>query len=194
MVVPPTSPSRKQQLRRDMLAARAAYVAGIAPGERDRLNADLATILARNLGPGIASGYSAFGDEIDPGGLNRALLYPRVNRDAALSFHRCVPSDLNPGVFGVREPPPESPRVDPDIVLVPLLAVDRCGNRIGYGAGHYDRTLAAFRVMRRVIAVGVAWDMQLVEDLPADPWDAQLDALATPSGWIIFPSRPMSAR
>jgi 5-formyltetrahydrofolate cyclo-ligase len=187
MVVPPTSPNTaKSALRATFRTARAAFVAGLAPGERDRLNADLAAILDTNLGPGTVSGYSVFGDEIDPAGLNRALLYPLVNRDASLTFHSCLPADLVPGTLGVREPSQGSPLGNPDIVLVPLLAVDRNGNRIGYGGGHYDRTLAELRATRRVVAVGVAWDMQIVDTLLADPWDEPLDALATPLSWRVF--------
>lgn len=191
MVVPPTVPSNaaKSALRTTYLASRATYVAGLGPSERVRLNADLTTILTINLGPGTVSGYSAFGDEIDPGGLGRVSLYPLVNRGAALSFHRCTAADLVPGTFGVREPVRGTPVGIPDIVLVPLLAVDAGGNRIGYGAGHYDRALAQLRATRRVVAVGVAWDMQLVDALPADPWDEPLDALATPSGWRDFARR-----
>ncbi len=69
---------------------------------------------------------------------------------------------------------------------MPLLAVDRRGTRLGQGGGHYDRTLATLRAAGPVLAVGMAWDCQLVDALPTDPWDEPLDALATPSGWRDF--------
>lgn len=191
MVVPPTSPfpapfPAKAELRRALRAARAAYVAGLAPGERIRLEAALAATLAVNLGPGLVAGYNAYGDEVGIGGLARELLYPRVTRDAPLTFHRGDPAGLIPGALGILEPAAESPVALPDIVLVPLIAVDARGQRLGQAGGYYDRTLALLRARRRVVAVGIAWDMQRVEMLPADPWDAPLDALATPSGWYRF--------
>jgi 5-formyltetrahydrofolate cyclo-ligase len=192
MVVPPTPPhpaplaADKPALRRSLRAARAAFVAGLAPGERTKLEVALDAVLAANLGPGLVASYSAYGDEIGVTGLARGPLYPRATRDAPLTFHRCDTATLSPGALGILEPEPGSPVAVPDIVLVPLIAIDACGRRLGQGGGHYDRTLAQLRATRRVVAVGVAWDMQRVEALPADPWDAPLDALATPSGWHRF--------
>ncbi|MGI4877677.1 MAG: 5-formyltetrahydrofolate cyclo-ligase [Janthinobacterium lividum] len=191
MVVPPTSPfpapiTAKAELRRTLRAARAAFVAGLPRGERTRLEAMLGAVLDDNLGPGLVAGYFACGDEIGLRGLQRALLYPRVVRGAPLTFHDCAPASLVPGALGIPEPAPDSPIAVPDIVLVPLVAVDARGNRLGQGGGYYDRTLAVLRATQRIVAIGVAWDVQRVEALPADPWDAPLDALATPSGWHRF--------
>nr|WP_295660286.1 5-formyltetrahydrofolate cyclo-ligase [Polymorphobacter sp.] len=190
MVVPPTSPSAlitaKAELRRTLRAARAAFVAELAPGERALLEAALVAVLAANLGPGLIAAYSAYGDEVDVGALPRDLLYPRATRGKPLTFHRSDAASLIPGALGIPEPAVESPIAVPDIVLVPLIAVDAGGHRLGQGGGHYDRTLALLRATRQVVAVGIAWDIQRVEVLPADPWDAPLDALATPSGWHRF--------
>ncbi len=190
MVVPPTSPPAsipaKAALRRALRAARAAYVAGLAPGERARLEAALGAVLDSYLGPGLVAGYSACGDEIGLSGFARALLYPRVTRDAPLTFHDCTTASLVPGALGIPEPAAESPSAIPGIILVPLIAVDTRGNRLGQGGGFYDRTLALLRATHAVVAVGVAWDMQRVPAMPADAWDAPLDALATPSGWHSF--------
>ncbi len=190
MVVPPTSPpasiSAKAALRRTLRAARSAYVAGLATGERARLEAALGAVLDSHLGPGLIAGYSACGDEIGLAGFPRALLYPRVTRDAPLTFHDCATASLVPGALGIPEPAAESPSAIPGIILVPLIAVDARGNRLGQGGGFYDRTLALLRATQAVVAVGVAWDMQRVEALLADAWDAPLDALATPSGWHSF--------
>ena len=175
-----------------MRAARAAYVAGLGDG-RAALETALAEVLAANLGPGIVAAYRAHGAEIDPARLVRPFAFPRVT-GGGLAFYACAAGDCTPGFAGIAEPPAAAPLVIPDIVLVPLVAVDVTGNRLGQGAGHYDRTLAALRATRWVVAVGVAWDMQRVDALPADPWDQPLDALATPSGWIRFASHPMSAR
>lgn len=191
MVVPPTyrfpAPvTAKAELRRTLRDVRAAFVAGLALGERERLEAALAAVLTANLGPGLVAGYSAYGDEIGVGSVSRDLLYPRATRDAPLTFHRGDPASLVPGALGIHEPTADLPIAVPDIILVPLVAVDACGNRLGQGGGYYDRTLALLRATQRIVAVGVAWDVQRVEALPADPWDAPLDALATPSGWHRF--------
>jgi 5-formyltetrahydrofolate cyclo-ligase len=160
----------KPVLRRERRAARRAYVAGLGPEERDGLETALADHLAASLPPGLVAGYDAMGSEIGLHRVARAFLLPRVVDGGPLTFHAG----------------PDGPAVTPDIALVPLLAVDRRGTRLGQGGGHYDRTLAALRATRPVLAVGVAWDMQIVDHLPADPWDAPLDALATPSGWRDF--------
>ena len=73
---------------------------------------------------------------------------------------------LASGVWGIREPKPEAPQVDPDILLVPLLAFDRAGARLGYGGGYYDLTLAQLRSRKAVIAVGLAF---AVQEIPACP-------------------------
>ncbi len=166
-----------------MRAARVVYVAGLG-ADRARFKDRLAHILNANLGPGVVAIYHPMGSEIGVG-LARPVAYPRV-AGVTLAFHLCSPRDLVAGFGGIAEPPATCPTVEPDIVIVPLVAVDAVGNRIGQGAGHYDRTLADLRVRRRILAVGVGWDMQRVAAVPADPWDERLDALATPSGWFDF--------
>ena len=75
--------------------------------------------------------------------------------------------------------------VRPSAVLVPLVAVDRAGNRIGHWRGHYDRALAALRGDGGVRTIGLAWDVQLRDDTsPADAWDVPMDAVATPTRWM----------
>jgi 5-formyltetrahydrofolate cyclo-ligase len=91
---------------------------------------------------------------------------------------------LMPGLGGIPEPAADLPMVRPDLLLVPLLAVDRSGNRLGQGGGHYDRTLAALRATQPTIAIGLAWDVQLVDAVAAEPWDQPLDAIATPSAFL----------
>ena len=185
----PDPSATKPELRRTFRAARAAYVAGLAPGERAALEAGLAAILAAHLPPGAIAAYHAVADEIDPAGLDRPQALPRVVRGQRLMFHAGPRAACHPGALGIPEPSPDAPRVEPDIVLVPLLGIDPTGTRLGYGGGYYDRTLGALRTARPVFAVGVAWDMQLVASLPVDPWDARLDALATPTRWLTFAAR-----
>jgi 5-formyltetrahydrofolate cyclo-ligase len=74
--------------------------------------------------------------------------------------------------------------VQPDILLVPLLAFDRSGHRIGYGAGYYDLTIAQLRARKPIAAVGIAFAAQEVETVPRTAFDAQLDLVLTESETI----------
>jgi len=76
-------------------------------------------------------------------------------------------------------PPLEAPEVDPDVLLVPLLAFDRNGNRLGYGAGYYDMTIAALRAKQPVVTVGIAFAAQEVDEVPTTPRDVRLDLVLT---------------
>jgi 5-formyltetrahydrofolate cyclo-ligase len=96
---------------------------------------------------------------------------------------------LAAGVWGIREPKPEAPQVDPDVVLVPLLAFDRAGARVGYGGGYYDLTLARLRARKPVMAVGVAYAIQEIEQVPTTPRDAVLDLVLTEREVIDLRSR-----
>ena len=75
-----------------------------------------------------------------------------------------------------------NPHVDPDVVLVPLLAFDARGYRIGYGGGFYDRTLQRLRKLKPVVAIGLAYDEQRVDAVPVESYDERLDWVLTPSG------------
>jgi 5-formyltetrahydrofolate cyclo-ligase len=91
---------------------------------------------------------------------------------------------LVPGVWGIREPGPAAATVEPDIVLVPLLAFDRSGYRIGYGAGYYDSTIARLRAKKPIAAVGIAFAAQEIETVPRTDFDAQLDLVLTENEMI----------
>jgi 5-formyltetrahydrofolate cyclo-ligase len=90
---------------------------------------------------------------------------------------------LNPGVWGIREPKPQAPEVEPDILLVPLLAFDRAGYRLGYGGGYYDRTIGKLRANKAVTAVGVGF---AAHQVPISPRDARLDLVLTEREAIDF--------
>ena len=85
-----------------------------------------------------------------------------------------------------REPKASAPEVFPDILLVPLAAFDRNGHRIGYGAGHYDRTIARLREMKQIAAIGVCFAVQEIEHVPATPFDQRLDLVLTEQEVIDF--------
>jgi len=185
MVVPPTLPlemNDKPAVRRAARAIRRAFVASLENEERELLELDLGQRLL-NLIPAESSvgSYLAVGDEIEPGLHSHwpSIAYPRVAGDA-LTFHVCRYGQMAPGYAKIMEPPADAPPVTPTVVLVPLVAADLRGNRIGQGGGHYDRTLAALRAAGPVTAIGLAWDMQIVAAIAADPWDQPLDWIATP--------------
>ena len=112
------------------------------------------------------------------------VAFPRVAaKDQPLDFHR-VPDDgvLAPGAFGIHEPLPTWPRVAPDVLLVPLLAFDTSGHRLGYGGGFYDRTLEKLDIP----AIGIAYAGQEVASLPAEVHDRRLDMILTEQGLRQF--------
>jgi 5-formyltetrahydrofolate cyclo-ligase len=178
--------SRKADIRREAAARRDALPAS-------KRAAAAAMIAARPLpvvlAPGaIVSGFSPLKSEINPVPLMRAfaaagaqLALPVVQgRGKPLAMRAwAFGAPLNAGVWGIREPPPEAPEVFPDILIVPLLAFDRAGNRIGYGAGYYDMTIARLRGMKPVTTVGIAYAAQEIARVPTTPRDAGLDLVLT---------------
>ncbi len=141
------------------------------------------------------AGYAPIRGEIDPLPLMRslaargaALALPAISaRNAALVFRAWEPGEaLVRGVFGIAEPPATVTEVVPDIVLVPLAAFDRAGHRIGYGAGYYDRTLAQLRDSRPVTAIGLAFAVQEIPQVPALSHDVRLDYVLTEAGLFSF--------
>ena len=136
----------------------------------------------------IVSGFMPMKSEINPLPLLRKLeemgariALPAVaGRGKPLIMRQWrVGEPLAAGVWGIREPKPEAPQLDPDIVLVPLLAFDRAGYRIGYGGGYYDMTIASLRARQAVIAAGIAFAAQEVAKVPTTPLDARLDLVLT---------------
>lgn len=174
----------KSELRWLFRDARRRFVAGLSKAERDTLYRDLARMAAPVVaGFTMPGSYAATGDEIDPVEIEHgfaAVAFPRVT-GPDLSFHRSRWRDLLPGAFGIPEPAAGAPRVEPDVLLVPLLAVTPVGVRLGQGKGFYDRALAAMRQRAPVRTVALAWDCQIGEMLPADSWDIPVDFVATPT-------------
>jgi 5-formyltetrahydrofolate cyclo-ligase len=136
----------------------------------------------------IVSGFMPLKSEINPlplmqrlAELGARLALPRiVGRGQPLSMRAWqFGAALDRGQWGIREPKPDAPEVDPDILLVPLLAFDRAGYRIGYGAGYYDMTIARLRSLKKIIAVGIAFAVQEVPEIPKTPRDERLDLVLT---------------
>ncbi len=191
MVVPSPSPAGKVELRRAALALRRDYARSLEPEVRAELERKLAQIvLPRLIGGRIVAGYHPLKDEISPysilerlGEGQRAALPWFLDRDARMLFREAPAAEPSP--WGVLQPSGEAEALAPDTVLVPLVAADRLGTRIGHGKGHYDRALSHLREGGRVFAVGLAWEPQILDEpIPADPWDVPLDAIATPGEWI----------
>ena len=169
-----------------------------AVARRDALTADLRksaadAIAAREfplaITPGIVvSAFMPMKSEINPLPLLRKLAEAGAVLALPVVAGRGKPlvmrawrwgEDLAPGVWGLREPKPDAPEVDPDILLVPLLAFDRTGHRIGYGAGYYDMTIAGLRARKTVTAIGLAFAAQEIAAVPATPRDERLDLVLT---------------
>jgi 5-formyltetrahydrofolate cyclo-ligase len=187
------SASIKAELRRQALARRD----GLPAAER----AQAAAAIAERpfpvvVAPGtIVAGFMPMKSEINPLPLMRKLAdagarlaLPVVDGRGKPLIMRAwgVGEPLAAGVWGIREPPPSAPAVAPDILIVPLLAFDRAGHRIGYGAGYYDMTIAALRARKPVTAIGIAFAAQEIERVPATPRDAALDLVLTEREIIDF--------
>jgi 5-formyltetrahydrofolate cyclo-ligase len=188
MAVP--SPT-KSELRDQALTRRRGFARSLAPGLRGELEAKLAAIVLPHLITAkIVAGYHPLKDEISPyaildalGPGQRAALPWFLDRDARMLF-REAPA-VEPSPWGVLQPAAQAEALAPDTVLVPLVAADRAGRRIGHGKGHYDRALAHLREGGAVFTIGLAWEHQIRDEaIPADPWDIPLDAIATPGEWI----------
>jgi 5-formyltetrahydrofolate cyclo-ligase len=177
----------KAEARRLALARRA---------EMDpALGARLAVHVLREVPPpsgAVVAGFWPMGPEIDIRPLLHALaerghaiaLPVTPKRGQPLAFRRWRPGDtLARGPMGTSQPAPEAEALTPDWLLVPLLAFDRAGNRLGYGAGYYDRTLAGLPGARRI---GCAYACQMLDEVPAGPDDVPLHAVATEDGIFTF--------
>ncbi len=139
----------------------------------------------------IVGGYHALPGEADPALLLKELVargchiaFPRIaGKDQPLDFHLMPDGEvLTQGVHGIHEPSPDWPQAMPDLLLVPLLAFDAHGHRLGYGGGFYDRTMEFLCVP----AIGIAYAGQEVASLPAEPHDMALDGILTERGFRAF--------
>lgn len=139
----------------------------------------------------VISGFSAIRDEIDPSLLmlkmhdrgHRLALPTMEGKGKPLVFRSYEPGDkVAETIWGIAEPLATAAVVEPDVLLVPLLAFDVHGYRLGYGGGFYDRTLRRLRAMKPITAIGIAYDEQRVDAVPHLDYDELLDWVLTPSG------------
>jgi 5-formyltetrahydrofolate cyclo-ligase len=185
-------PDAKSDARLALKARRAA----IPAEDRTALSSRMANVdCAAHLPPppAIVSGFLPIRDEIDPRPLMAML--------RGLGYRLCLPVMQGPGkpllfrayapgaplasaAWNIPEPLADAALVDPDVLLVPLLAFDAAGNRLGYGAGYYDRTIAGLKRHKRVTTIGLAFDQQRIDAVPHLAYDEPLDWVLTPSGLI----------
>ena len=182
---------QKAELRREALARRDALPAEIRKAAAEAITARPFPLA---VAPGmIVSGFMPLKSEINPLPLMRKfadagarLALPVVAGSGKPLIMRSWQwgEPLFSGVWGISEPGREAPEVQPDILLVPLLAFDRGGHRIGYGAGYYDLTIAQLRAKKPIAAVGIAFAAQEIETVPRTAFDAKLDLVLTESETI----------
>ena len=185
MSLPPAAD--KKSLRLEALARRGE----VEPHVRAQFSARLARFgleMAQRLHATTVSAYYPIRDEPDTlallGALAehrfRTLLPVTVARGAPLIFRQWKPGEPTvPGQMKIPEPPASAGALDPDLMFVPLACFDRRGHRIGYGAGHYDRTLERLRAVGGVTAIGVAYGASEVAALPEEAHDQRLDYVLT---------------
>lgn len=186
----------KSALRKALKARRARAYAELAKGGEAAAYRVPPALL--DPVPKIVAGYAPIRDEFEPGGVlavfrqrGARLALPVVpGAQSPLMFRVWdFGQPLNTNALGIREPTAKAVEVTPDLVIVPCLGWSQDGVRLGYGKGHYDRTLAGLRANGAVTAVGLAFEAQRVWDLPAEPHDQPLDWVITESaGYAVAPN------
>ena len=186
-------PLSKESLRRAALDARKAYVRTLSDADRARLEQRLASHLTSLCAhAAVVGGYAPLGSEISPlaameeaRAVGRIVSFPAFD-DPAKPFRFRAGDPLRPGPFGIMQPSRSAPVVEPDLILVPLIAIDGSGTRLGRGKGHYDRALGRLRKSPAQL-IGVGWSLQrLADTIPRDEWDVPLDGFACPDGLTMF--------
>ena len=195
---PEMDPLSKEALRRAALEARKAFVRTLSDADRALLERRLAEHLTSLFaGVAVVGGYCPLGSEISPipameeaRAVGAIAAYPCF-ANPAKPFRFLAGDPLEPGPFGIMQPARRHPVVQPDLILVPLIAIDGRGTRLGRGKGHYDRALIALKKSKARL-IGVGWPLQrLADTIPADDWDIPLDAFASPEGVEWFGQAPL---
>jgi 5-formyltetrahydrofolate cyclo-ligase len=189
----PPALADKIALRRLARERRKEFVEGLGREDREALEAQLAEVLAPLLANShVVGGYCPMPSEISPfptleaaSARGATVAYPAfADHQAMFRFLAGDPSEAGP--WACFQPPLDAPEVHPDLVLVPLVAIDGKGTRLGQGKGHYDRVLARLRE-HGALLIGLGWEVQKVDAvIPAEPWDVPLDGFASPEGLEMF--------
>ena len=187
--IPEMEPLSKEALRQAALDARKAFVRTLSDADRALLERRLAEHLTSLCAEAsVVGGYAPLGSEISPllameeaRAIGRIVAFPAFDNPAK-PFRFRAGDPLQAGPFGIMQPKLKAPIVEPDLILVPLIAVDGHGTRLGRGKGHYDRALVRLRKTGARL-VGVGWPLQrLADTIPTDDWDVPLHAFASPEG------------
>ena len=193
MAVPPPSPDpAKTALRAELRARRAAHVTAIGAQAAEAAARAAALLLLPHIPAGATvSLYLAMHDELDPDPLfhilharGHGIALPTLIDRSTMRFLAWAPGDsIDRGPMNLRQPLSSAPECAPDLIVTPLTGFDRKGGRIGYGAGHYDRAFQRYPGAHRI---GFAWAMQEIDQVPRDPWDVALHAVATEKEFIAI--------
>lgn len=179
----------KDSLRRTALDARKAFASTLDDGHKAILERKLAEHLTSLCAhSSVVAGYAPMGSEISPmlameeaRAVGRIVAFPAFS-DPAKPFRFLAGDPAEPGPFGFLQPKRRAPVVEPDLIFVPLIAVDAKGTRLGRGKGHYDRALGRLKKTGAKL-IGVGWSMQRLDTIiPTDPWDIPLHGFASPDG------------
>ena len=180
-----TISENKQDLRQKARNKRKALSAEYRQSSARKL-ASVLSALDKHWPYGILAGYCAMGSELDvmPAlaaleAKGRPIALPVIEGDRLLFRHYATGQALHHAMLNTREPDSGNPTCIPSIVLVPVLAFDTSLMRLGQGAGFYDRTLAALRRQTQILTVGIAFECQKTDAIPAEPHDQRLDLLVT---------------
>lgn len=185
----------KDRMRRALTGRRRAHFEAHGAAEAQALTSHAEKLHAEKAAGNIIAAYLPMGGELDPQPLMQALrrkgqsicLPVCIDEDAPLIFRRYKKGDaLLPDDMGIAAPRATAQQVTPDIVLLPLLAFDGQGHRLGRGGGFYDRSLAELKKRGDCRFIGLAFDMQMVDKCPIAPHDEALHAVLTPSQWHEF--------
>jgi 5-formyltetrahydrofolate cyclo-ligase len=167
---------QREELRHRLRAERSA----LAPAQVRAASEACCRHATPLLGPArVVALYSATRGEVDPASLApliNMVVWPRVEEDTRLSFRE---GPLAPGTFRLQEPAADAPAHDPEVIVVPGIAFDRRGHRLGFGRGYYDRALKAHPAALRI---GFCHSFQLVDEVPVEAHDEPVDHIVTPDG------------
>jgi len=188
----------KSELRAVMLQKRRKFMQGLDAAQRLSLEAAVAQNFFKDFkvaSNAVIAGYWPLQDEFDCEALlnqlhdqGYSLCLPVVDpRADILQFRKWSPKvKLVKCIFGIMVPEDESELVEPDVVLVPFIAFDPQGHRLGYGRGYYDFTLEHIREKRKVLSIGLGYDIQKVDKIVAEPTDQPMDKVVTESNVFEF--------
>jgi len=186
---------QKKTLRAQILELRTAARATFGDDAERRLAENVLEALPDVKGKAISVYWplrSEIGVETLLHGLHDsgALCYLPVVEEVEkpLTFKRWQPDQsLIEGAYGVMTPPEEAEEGTPEIVILPVVAFDEQGGRLGYGGGFYDRTLEILRGNGDILALGAAFSCQRVDQVPTEATDQRLDGIVTEEGVTMFP-------